>query len=176
MQIQHRLARAGDFAAVAQMLELYQHELSDIWDQDLDAEGRYGYALERHRRAEHWFAHVGLADGRYAACALVSPAAVTRRSGCWMEQFFVLKKYRRLGLGAALAGQVIASHPGPWEIGQMPRNLPAQAFWRRTLGRLCGAGGFAETQVTQGAWQGVVQAFDWPPAGPPDNAAMPTRA
>lgn len=166
MQIHHRLAQDSDFPALAQMLELYQYELSDIWDQDLDAQGRYGYDLTRHRQAVQHFAHVCQVDGRYAGFALVAPATVTRAVGCWMEQFFVLRKYRRHGVGAALAGHVLRSHPGPWEIGQMTLNLPAQAFWRRVVGQLCG-GHHVETRVTQGWWQGVVQAFDWPPRPAP---------
>lgn len=162
MQIQHRLARDSDFTALAQMLELYQYELSDIWDQDLDAQGRYGYDLSRHRRAEQHFAHVCQVDGHYAGFALVAPACVTRAVGCWMEQFCVLRKYRRHGVGAGLAAHVLHSHPGPWEVGQMTRNLPAQAFWRRVLGPLCG-GHLVETRVTQGWWQGVVQAFEVAP-------------
>lgn len=162
MHLQCRPARASDFAALAQMLELYQYELSDIWHQNLDAQGRYGYDLARHQQAERFFAHVALVDERFAGFALVAPARVTRAVGCWMEQFFVLKQYRRQGLGARLAEQVIGSHPGPWEIGQMTLNRPAQAFWRGLIGRLT-AGHFVETEVTQGGWLGVVQAFDWPP-------------
>lgn len=170
MQIHHRLAQDGDFAALAQMLELYQYELSDIWPQHLDAQGRYGYDLSRHRQGGAHAAHVCQVDGCYAGFALVAPARFNRAAGCWMEQFFVLRAYRRHGVGAALAGHVLHSHPGPWQVGQMTRNLPAQAFWRQVLGQLCG-GRQVETCVTQGGWQGVVQAFDWPPQPAPAGAA-----
>ena len=161
MSIECRTARPADFPAIEQMLELYQYELSDIWDQDLDATGRYGYDLSRHREGQRFHAHVALENGRYLGFALVAPAAVTRTEGSWMEQFFILKKHRGSGAGAALAHHVFHSHPGPWEVGQMPANLPAQAFWRKVIGRVTG-GNFVEVRVTQGWWRGVVQQFSVP--------------
>ena len=145
-----------DFAALAQMLELYQYELSDIWPQVLDAGGRYGYDLARHREGERFHAHVALCDGHYAGFALVAPAAVTRTQGFWMEQFFVLKACRRAGVGRQLARWVFDAHPGLWEVGQMPANGAAQAFWRRVTAEVAD-GGVTELQVTGGDWQGVVQ-------------------
>lgn len=142
------------------MLELYQYELSDIWDQELDAQGEYGYDLTRHMEGQRFFAHVVLVNENYAGVALVAPAIVTQNDGCWMEQFFILKKYRHAGLGASLAHHVFQCHPGPWEVGQMPRNLAAQAFWRKVIASLT-HGRFTEVQVTVGWWQGVVQRFSY---------------
>ncbi|WP_022981303.1 GNAT family N-acetyltransferase [Ideonella sp. B508-1] len=159
LSTEYRIAKPEEFPAIAQMLELYQYELSDIWDQDLDSSGRYGYDLTRHREGRRSHAHVALVNGHFAGFALVAPAAVTRTDGCWMEQFFVLKKHRRTGVGSALARHVLSSHPGPWEVGQMPANLPAQAFWRRVIGQVT-ADQYVELQVTQGGWLGVVQQFD----------------
>lgn len=153
-----RPALAEDFLALAQMLELYQYELSDIWDQDLDAEGRFGYDLSRHRLAERFFAHILLVDGHPAGFALVAPALVTQKDGCWMEQFFVLKKYRRAGNGLALARHVLSLHPGAWEIGQVPGNVAARHFWRKVAAEVTG-GRYVEVEVTEGWWQGTVQRF-----------------
>lgn len=158
MPLQCRKARAEDFPALQQMLELYQYELSDIWPQDADAQARYGYELAAHRLGERHHAYVAIERGQYVGFALVAPAHVTRSDGCWMEQFFILKRFRAAGAGRALACHVLASHPGPWEIGQMPDNSGAQAFWRRVIGGLTG-GDFRELQVSEGRWQGLVQQF-----------------
>lgn len=158
-----RLAAPNDFAAIGRMLELYQHDLSDIWNQDLDANGEYGYNLDKHVRAERFFAHVALVEGHYAGVALVAPAIVTQTEGYWMEQFFILKKYRRSGHGLALANHVLNCHPGPWEIGQMPGNVAAKNFWRATISRLASSN-FDEVEVTEGWWLGTVQRFVYAPA------------
>lgn len=80
-----------------------------------------------------------------------------------MEQFFILKRYRATGAGRALARFVFASHPGPWEVGEMPGNLQAQAFWRKVIAEFTG-GQYTEQHVTEGWWQGVVQQFTVPSA------------
>ena len=159
MTLELRKAQPEDFAALQQMLELYQYDISDIYLQDTDAEAKYGYDLVRHRKAERFHAHVVLEGSQYVGFALVAPAIVTRKEGSWMEQFFILKRYRRAGAGRALALHVFQSYPGPWEVGQMPTNHAAQKFWRQVISTAT-AGAFVELQVTDGWWQGVVQQFN----------------
>ena len=158
-----RQADPEDFPALEQLLELYQYDLSDIWLQDLDEAGRYGFDLTRHRRAERSRAYIAREGSQLVGFALTAPAIVTRTEGTWMEQFFVLKRYRRSGAGRELAKHVLLSQPGLWEIGQMPGNIVAYAFWHRVIGEVTG-GDFKELHVTEGWWQGVVQQFNIPDA------------
>jgi len=167
--IQISPALPADGPALRQMLELYQHDLSDIWDQDLDQQGCFGYALpgetaERGRRA-----YLLRVKGRYAGFALLSHrlkvagagrSGQAEQKGCWMEQFFILKKYRHQGLGQQLARAVFAAHPGYWELGQMLNNRAAQAFWRALIGELT-RGRYVEHELRGGAWEGFVQCFDY---------------
>jgi predicted acetyltransferase len=158
MTLEIRKALPEDFPALQQMLELYQYEMSNIWLQDADTEAKYGYNLERHKQDERFHAHVALTNSQYAGFALVAPAVVTRNEGAWMEQFFVLKRYRREGLGRALALHALQCHPGPWEVGQITANTIAQAFWCEVIGTHT-RGDYVEIQVTEGWWQGTVQQF-----------------
>ena len=158
MHLELRKANPVDFPALQQMLELYQYDISDIYLQNTDAEAKYGYNLDRHRQDQRFHAHVALEGSQYIGFALVAPAIVTRKEGSWLEQFFILKRYRRSGAGRALALHVFQSYPGLWEVGQMPANHAAQAFWRQVIGTAT-AGAFVELQVTEGWWQGVVQQF-----------------
>ena len=133
-----RLASHEDRLPVYRMLELYQHDLSDIWDQDLDSHGEYGYALDHYWHEEGCHPFVATVAGKYAGFALVNRAVRVGTEGHWMDQFFVLKKFRRRGLGQSLATSVLAALPGRWEVGQMPANLGAQAFWRKVIGAYTG--------------------------------------
>ena len=54
--------------------------------------------------------------GRYAGLALANPAVRIGTEGCWTDQFFVVRKYRRRGVGASLARAVFAALPGRWEV------------------------------------------------------------
>jgi predicted acetyltransferase len=143
------------------MLELYQHDLSNVWDQDLDVHGEYGYALDRYWDTEGYHAFVATSNGKYAGFALVNQSVRVGVEGYWMDQFFVLKKYRRRGVGDLLARATFAALPGRWEVGQMPLNSAAQAFWRKVIERYTG-GAFKEHELSSAWWQGVVQVFESP--------------
>lgn len=143
------------------MLELYQHDLSDLWDQDLDCHGEYGYALDRYWDSDGCHPFVATVSGAYAGFALVDSAVRVGMEGSWMDQFFILKKYRRQGVGRLLARSVFDARPGRWEVGQMLGNLPAQAFWRQVIVEYTG-GHFKEHEVRGGWWEGFVQVFESP--------------
>jgi predicted acetyltransferase len=163
-ELQVSVATPADRLPIARMLELYQHDLSDVWDQDLDAHGEYGYALDRYGRDPACHAFVFRVAHKYAGFALVDDAVHLTGNERWLAQFFVLKKYRRLGLGSAAARQVFEQLQGRWEVGQMPKNLPAQAFWRHVIGTYTG-GRFVEHDLNDERWQGLLQCFDnTPPA------------
>ena len=50
-----------------------------------------------------------------------------------MAEFFVLRKYRRGGVGTDAARAVFARFPGEWQTRQQFVNEAAIAFWRRTI-------------------------------------------
>jgi predicted acetyltransferase len=157
-----RKASAEERLPLYRMLELYQHDLSDIWDQDLDVHGEYGYSLDRFWHDTDCHAFVALVDGKYAGFALVDTAVKVGPAGFWMDQFFVLKKYRRSGVGRELATQVFVALPGKWEVGQMTENAAAQAFWRGVIKDYT-RGDYWERRLTDGWWQGVVQGLEVKP-------------
>lgn len=153
-----RIATSADRLPLFRMLELYQHDLSDIWDQDLDVHGEFGYELDRYWRQAHCHPFVALIDGHYAGFALVDGSVKVAKTGHWMDQFFVLKKYRRSGIGKAIAMNTFKALPGYWEVGQMTQNTAAQHFWRTVIAEQTG-GAYSEQVLTTGWWQGVVQCF-----------------
>lgn len=157
-QLDVRLAAPSERVPLARMLELYQYELSPYWEQDLDASGQYGYTLDRYWQAEGHYPYVASANGHYVGFALVDDQVKIAGGDFWMDQFFVLKNYRWHGLGDKLARHVFGRHRGRWQVGQMRENVPARAFWRRTIGRVT-SGTFEEKDVKAGAWHGYVQSF-----------------
>ncbi|SES37382.1 hypothetical protein [Rhizobium sp. NFR03] len=47
-----------------------------------------------------------------------------------MAEFCVVPEFRRTGLGQYAANQLIARHPGVWELGVVKNNAVAGSFWR----------------------------------------------
>ncbi|WP_327205186.1 hypothetical protein [Paenibacillus sp. Soil522] len=44
-----------------------------------------------------------------------------------------MKKYRKEGIGKAVAKQIFNLHKGQWEVYQLESNKPAQIFWNKTI-------------------------------------------
>ena len=158
-EVEVRSATQADRLPLSRMLELYQHDLSDVWDQDLDEDGQYGYSLEKYWGHPRCRAFVFLVAGKYAGFALVDDSVSLRENERWMAQFFVVRKYRRQGIGSEAAKRVFDLMRGRWEVGQMRKNLPAQAFWRRVIAEYTG-GRFAEHDLADDRWDGLLQCFD----------------
>jgi predicted acetyltransferase len=144
------------------LFELYVYDFSEYTGADVHASGSYD-VVER----DYWndaFPHryVAMVDGRIAGFALVRRGSPIDddAAASWMEEFFVLRKYRRRGVGAALARDVFARFPGRWQVAVLRNNLPAQSFWRRTIGGIT-AGAYNERAWDSEAWRGPVLYFAW---------------
>lgn len=85
------------------------------------------------------------ADGALAGFALVDRPSPLGGADYWMGEFFVLAAYRRRGVGRAAALAAFRRLPGTWQVGQIPGNAPAIAFWRRVIDEATG-GRFGEDQ------------------------------
>lgn len=51
-----------------------------------------------------------------------------------MSEFFVLQKFRRLGVGRDAANLIFNRFAGQWEVTEYLRNAGAVSFWRRVIG------------------------------------------
>lgn len=161
MDVAIREAGPGDAATLANLLQLYLHDFTEFDGHDADDSGRFAYGdlapywTESDRRA-----FLIRADGRLAGFALVDrDAPLSGPGACWsIAEFFVMRKYRRLGVGGRAAAEVFRRFPGRWEVSQIAANLPAQVFWRAAIARATG-GRYAETFVEGDGWRGPVQSF-----------------
>lgn len=130
---------------VARLLQLYLHDFSTFAAADdsygcVDAHGRFAYPpFERYwREADHEVVLLRRA-GALAGFAMLNDWSA---SGCGTEramaEFFVLRKYRRTGLGRRAAIEIIARRPAVWEIAVADYNAPAQRFWAAVIPSLAG--------------------------------------
>jgi predicted acetyltransferase len=155
-----RPLRRTDVAAVRRLVQLYIYDLGgDRWD--VEADGTFGSpAWHRRfwtRRTRHHF--VIRAGGRLAGFALVRDQAHFAGDGVReISEFFVLKKYRRRGVGRHAARWLFARYPGEWEVAELVENLPAQRFWRTVIAQAA-AGTVTERRVRDDDLAFVVQRF-----------------
>jgi predicted acetyltransferase len=115
--------------ALARLLELYSYDFSERTHADVADDGTFGWRhLERHWTEPDHHAFLFRVDGKLAGFALVRAGAPHD-----MAEFFVMRKYRRRGIGVSAARAVLARFPGEWQTRQQFANAGAIAFWRRAI-------------------------------------------
>ena len=77
---------------------------------------------------------------------------------CTMQSFFVVPAARRGGLGRRFALDVVARHPGRWEIPFQHDNVGAARFWRVVVREAFGD-----------AWVETEEPVPGKPGVPPDH-------
>jgi predicted acetyltransferase len=149
-------------ARLLALFELYVYDFSEMLRLDVGADGRFhGPALEAYwadARCHPFLVRVG---EKLAGFALVQQRS--RLSGDEsvfdMDQFFVLRRYRRSGVGQQMAAWLFDHFRGVWEVREKAENVGGIAFWRRIIGRYTGAR-FEELLLDDERWRGPVQRFD----------------
>ncbi|CAG0927391.1 hypothetical protein TFLX_00430 [Thermoflexales bacterium] len=149
-------------ALLRQLYELYCHDFSAMTQADLGEDGYWTgddfldpWPDDLHiyliRVDQQWAGFAWIAFGSYA-----DPQSAS--AGFLMDEFFVLRKYRRRGVGEWAAAWLFNHYPGQWEVGEIPENAEAQRFWRTIIDRYTD-GQYREVNVNNERWQGPVQIF-----------------
>lgn len=162
----------ADRPLLRQMVELYVHDFSELYEQDftesgsmtLKADGYFlGEEVFQRNFVEVFAAFLIYYKGLLAGFALVDDKSqLDGRSGVHdVLQFFVLRGYRRHGVGRLAAHALFDRFPGDWEVRQIDQNQAAQAFWRKAIGSY-GDKAYAEVRWQDDQDAGIVQRFSTP--------------
>jgi predicted acetyltransferase len=134
-------AQRGEETMVANLLELYIHDFSEFVDVEIGADGRFGYAdLPLYWSDPDRHAFLIRMDGKLAGLVFVRRVQSDSESGsAWdMAEFFVLRGYRRRGLGTEVAHEVWKQFPERWRVRVREANVPALHFWARAIAAFLG--------------------------------------
>src|SRR2546421_2724675 len=132
-------AGAQDAPVLANLLELYAHDLSDAFALDIGPDGKFGYpslALYWREPARRFPFLIRAAD-KLAGFVLVTRGSPLSADPTHLDvaEFFVLCRHRRLGVGSQAAMRLWDQMPGHWIVRVAECNAAALPFW---------AGGIAE--------------------------------
>jgi len=133
---------------LSNLLELYVHDLSDIFPVELGPEGRFGYEKLPLYWEEPAVRHAFLIKhGRHAAGFVFatrgSPASEDPED-LDVAEFFVLRGYRRSGVGRQAATALWDRMPGHWVVRVSEANRTGLPFWSEVI-RSYTSGDFAES-------------------------------
>ncbi|MCP1310533.1 GNAT family N-acetyltransferase [Paenibacillus tyrfis] len=143
-------------SVVRNLLELYKYDFTEFDPEDVNEHGLFEYPyLDHYWTEEGRHAFLVRVDGKLAGFALIRELGSDERVYS-VAEFFVMKKYRRHGVGREMAFALFNRFPGQWEVAEMEENVPAQTFWRRIIDEYT-KGSYQE--ITRDDWEGPIQIF-----------------
>jgi predicted acetyltransferase len=131
------LATADSAPVLSNLLELYIHDLSEIFAVEVGADGRFGYE----RLAGYWadpdnrLAFLIRYRARLAGFVLVTRGSPATEDPAVFDvaEFFILRYCRRSGIGGRAASQLWSQLPGQWIVRVSEANHAGVGFWERTI-------------------------------------------
>ncbi|MBM3112094.1 GNAT family N-acetyltransferase [Pseudomonas arcuscaelestis] len=124
---------------IRNLYQFYAYESSDWEQEDVEVDGRF-YIHEEHLarywQDPQWSANLILVDGFIAGFLLVERSEFAALNALELADLFILKRYRRKGIGRAIASQVLMSGECDWLVRFYDQDEAAQAFWRSVLDNL----------------------------------------
>ena len=129
-------APASERALIEGLLQFYIYDFAEMYGPDdgfdLGADGRYEpypYVASYWRDADRWplIIRCGGKPAGFILLNTVSHRGVAIDRA--VAEFFVMRTYRRAGVGAFAARSVFTRYPGRWELAIAAPNAGARRFW-----------------------------------------------
>ncbi|MGF9698496.1 GNAT family N-acetyltransferase [Paenibacillus sp. MABNR03] len=121
---------------IKNLMQFYIYDFSEFVQCDVEDDGLFGaypYLDDYWNEVDHRFPYVIKQDDKYIGFVLVRSIESEERNYFSIAEFFIMKKYRKAGIGKAVAKQIFDTHKGHWEVYQLESNEPAQQFWNKVI-------------------------------------------
>lgn len=119
------------------LMELYQYDMSDFEDDgenDVNEYGLFDYMyLDHYWTEEGRFPFFIMQLGKLVGFVLVRKITDCEMLKFSIAEFFILRKYRRHGIGKEAAYEVFEMFKGNWSVSWLEKNLPAKTFWTKAI-------------------------------------------
>jgi len=157
-----RAAKRAQWPVLENLLQFYFYELSAWYPIRLGDDGRLAVPPRGDYLAlpgtQAWLI---LADDELAGLAIVDDDLIDPRNDLNLGYFFVARRFRGHGVGAAAFSGLLARYPGAWELYYLARNRAAAAFWPKAFER-AGVREVAMSHVVVNDEACVMHRFDAP--------------
>jgi predicted acetyltransferase len=121
---------------ISNLMQLYMYDFSEYTKSDVEPNGLFGEYPDLGaywKEENHRFPYIITKNEKHIGFVFVRIIGTGEEYYFSIAEFFVMRKYRREGVGRIAAEQIFDLHKGKWEVYQMEANKPAQSFWRRVI-------------------------------------------
>lgn len=151
------MADEEDARILERMIDYYCYDYSEFDQADILRSGSYEYfdvaQYVRNKDNRPLFFKY---NGQYAGFALVQRKVDETGTYWYLQDYFIMRKYRQYGLGRKAAERVFDHFKGEWEVRQDASNVPAQKFWAKVIGTYTNDN---YRSITRKKWDGPIQRF-----------------
>jgi predicted acetyltransferase len=157
-----RTVTFDDKPTLRNLMYLYLYDMSEFDNEDVARNGLFEYKYLDHYWTDAdrhaFFIDV---DGNLAGFVLVNRQTIVVENANTIAEFFVMRKYRRHGIGESVVREIFGRFPGEWEVREIAENSAAQSFWRNVIHKYTD-GQYLECCLNDERWNGPVQTFRSP--------------
>ncbi|MDR1180196.1 MAG: GNAT family N-acetyltransferase [Spirochaetales bacterium] len=122
--------------------EKYSYEISQYLENDVNALGLYNYwddfdfDFDYYWSQKKWRPYFIKVDKKLAGFVLITnEKRFSNNTKYFLQDFFVMYKYRRMGVGTYILEIIFEKFKGKWELLCHHKNNPARIFWRKNIKR-----------------------------------------
>jgi Predicted acetyltransferase len=119
--------------ALTRLLELVAYDLSEISGANISENGLYVTQIDVRIWYEDPNYDLYFIRADHALAGFVIIKYLAEEDVYYLNHFFVLRKYRRQGVGRKAAVMAFDRYIGQWRVSQFDWNVPSQQFWRKVI-------------------------------------------
>lgn len=161
MNIRLSQASKRDHKTVDRLFQLYLHDFDSYLKQGVQPDGRYAldFDLKAELNKPGFWTHLAFADDNLVGFTMIRDYTVFQQPGRYVLEFFVVRGWRRQGIGKQMAHRLFDLYSGYWEVVQIAPNKPAIAFWKKSIEAYVGSN-YQETETHEDNKHYIWQMFD----------------
>lgn len=128
-------ASLNDRALIENLLQLYIYDFTEFTNAAITENGLYKIMPDFDTYWTHSRSNVPYlinVDEEIAGFILIKKLDEPRKMN-YLSHFFILRKFRRKGVGRKAAVHIFKLFGGEWGLHHLENNVPAQKFWDRII-------------------------------------------
>ena len=140
MEILLRKIQEGEKPVLISLFNYYMYEFSDLTKSKLQANGSYlknTEMIDRFWLKANHYPYFIIVDGEVAGFVFIRLYPSEDRVFD-IDQFFILKRFSRLGVGSIAFRKSLELYPGNWIVRVMKENERGLLFWKSAVGAATG--------------------------------------
>ena len=131
MDITLKKVEANDKAIFESLFQLFAYDFSELMGMYINDDGKYPELndMEDYYSKPNYCTYFVKVEGKLAGIAVIR----FDEESNYFRHFFVMRKYRRSGVGQNSVHMIFNLYPGKWRVSPFDFNKPAILFWKNVF-------------------------------------------